>query len=59
MTFAEIEKILYKKYPTYGQYDGEDNLFLGNGKRIKRLSTMEENGFAGYAITLKKRDIDN
>ena len=54
--FSEIEETLYKKYPDYGENDGDDILFLGNGSKIKRYKTMAENGFPGYGITIKKRD---
>ena len=57
--FAEAERILYKKYPDFGENDGEDILFLGNGSKIKRTKTMAENGFNGYAITVMKRDLNN
>ena len=52
--FAEVERTLYKKYPDFGENDGDDILFLGNGSKIKRIKTMAENGFSGYAITMRK-----
>ena len=50
--FAEVELSLYKKYPEYGTIDEDDKFFLGNGVKIKRLKTLSQNGFPGYAITL-------
>ena len=52
--FAEVENILYLKYPEYEIDAEEDNLFLANGKKMKRIKTMADNGFPGYSITLMK-----
>ena len=57
--FSEIESILYKKYPDFAENDGEDNLFLANGVKMKRFKSLEENGFPGYAIMVMKRDLNN
>ena len=54
--FAEVEKILYKKYPEYGVKFGEDNLFLCNGGIMRRIMTMAENGFPGYSVCLTKNN---
>ena len=54
--FSDVEWILYKKYPEYAENDGEDNLFLANGIKMKRFKTMGENGFNGYCITLMKNN---
>ena len=53
--FAEVERILYQKYPNLGKKDGDDVLFIGNGFKIKGFKTMAENGFPGYEIFVTKR----
>ena len=50
--FRDVENKLYQRHPEYMRYDGKDNLFLGNGNRLNKLETMEENGFTGYSIVL-------
>ena len=57
--FAEVERILYKKYPDFGKNYGEDNLFLANGNKMRGFMTMAENGFPSYSITVMKRDLDD
>ena len=54
--FAEVENELYEKYPDYKENAEEENYFLGNGKKMKRLGTMAQNGFIGYAIILMKNN---
>ena len=54
--FAEVENILYKKYPEYGENSEKSNLFLANGNKIERIKTMAQNGFCGYNITLMKNN---
>ena len=54
--FAEVESTLYKKYPEYGVDFGDDNLFLANGEKVRRIRTMADNGFPAYTITLMKNN---
>ena len=52
--FSDVERIIYKKYPDYGENDGDDILFLGNGLKMKRYKTMEKMVFLGMEWLLWK-----
>ena len=54
--FAEVENIIYKKYKEYGLDFGDDNLFLDNDEKTRRIRTMVDNGFPRYNITLLKNN---
>ena len=56
--FIDIERKLYQKYPEYGANNGQDNLFLFNGKQVNRFKTMEQNDFHVIDITLTKNNLD-
>ena len=54
--FSKLEDILYKKFP---KYKDTDNYFIGNGKRINRNRTLEENKIKNNDIlTLSINDLD-
>ena len=54
--FTNIEKILYKKYPKYKDFE---NYFLVNGTKINRHRTLEENKIKNNDIlTLEINNFD-
>ena len=55
--FKTIEKIVYKKYPEYKEYE---NVFLVKGKKINKNKTFGENDIKDKdVLTLLKLEDDN
>ena len=44
------------KCPEYAENDGDDLLFMGNGKKMIKMKSMKENGFNDYNILIYKKD---
>ena len=50
-TFAEVEEILYKKFPEYRE---TNNTFMANGGEVLRFKTIKENKIGnGLPVTMK------
>ena len=47
--FIIVESLIYKKYP---EYEDIINLFLVNGRQVKRFRSFEENGIKNNDIIL-------
>ena len=54
--FSDLEKILYKKYQQYKQFE---NFFLANGQKINRHLTLIENNINNNSIITLGNDCDN
>ena len=54
--FNNVVTDFLNKCPEYAENDGDDLMFMGNGKKIIKMKSMKENGFNDYNILVYKRE---